>query len=263
MATAEFIHSRDFYLEVRKGNIPFHSIVHKFGAAQAITTVLTPVSTSKLYPTPSVLTNLEIVSTSANDTAAGSGALTLRISGISDVNGSWTEQEIDIALNGLTPVALPNGMWRVFRMHVLSSGTYANSTAGSHNSTITLRVAGAGATWHVINTEAGFGLGQTEIGVYTIPAGKTGYILNKHITTESTKSATVVLFTRESANVVVAPFGAMNLKEIERNLTGNITLNNNVPILVVPEMSDVGFMAKSITSTTNVSVHFEILLIDN
>ena len=196
-----YISSKDFYLEVRKGNIPKHSIVQKFGAITGVTTTLTPVTTSGAYPTPLTPVALELVSTdNTNDKAGGTGALAVTIEGISNTNGVWTEEVQTVSLNGTTAVPVPNSMLRVYRMYVSSSGAYANATTPSHNSTITLRVASAGATWQTVTPNGTFGLAQSEIAVYTIAKGYTGYFLSKNIAIESTKSANVFLFVRENAD---------------------------------------------------------------
>ena len=258
-----FIRNTEYYAEVRKGNIPGESIVQKFGAKQDIGTTLTPVTTSGFYPTPTALTALEIVSDDVNDTFLGTGMRTVRLGATSDINGNFTEQVIEVELNGTTAVALPNSVWRVYRMKGLTSGTYATSATPSHSSDITLQESGGGAVWHVMGQADSFGLGQSEIAVYTIPLGKTGYLLSKKITVEGTKTADVLTFVREQANIVVAPFGAMNVKELERGLAGTVIISPKSPLLAIPEGSDVGFMAAANLGTASVSIDFEIHLVDN
>ena len=63
-----YIGSKDFLIEVAKGNIAGHSIIEKFGSA-VVGTALTPVSVSTVYETPTSAVALEIVSSDANDTA--------------------------------------------------------------------------------------------------------------------------------------------------------------------------------------------------
>ena len=258
-----YISNKDFYLEVRKGNVPKHSMIEKFGAITGVTTTLTPVTTSGKYPTPTTLISLEIVSSSVNDAPGGTGALSLTIEGISDTNGAWTREVQTIALNGTTAVAVPNQMRRVDRLYVVSSGSYATSTTPSHNSTITLRVAGAGAIWQVIPPTSSFGLAQSEISVYSIAKGFTGYFLGKNITVESTKSANVFLFSRENADVVTTPFSPMRVKELERNLDNEVQREPKAPLLKLVGPADIGFMAQSTSVTTDLSIEFELLLVED
>lgn len=255
--------SSEFYVEVQKGNVPKHSIIQKFGSIDNITTTLTPISTGGVYPTPTTAVALEIVSSSANDAAAGTGARSVTIEGISDTNGSWTLESQTITMNGTTAVAVPNSMRRVFRMYVETSGSYADASTPSHNSTITLRVASAGATWGVIASESSFGLGQSEIGVYTVPAGYTGYFLDKNVTIEDAKSADVFLYLREGADTTSAPYSPLQVKELERNLSSNSKRNPKAPMFSMVGPADVGFMGKTSSGTTDISVEFEILLVQD
>ena len=265
-ATGDAYHNipADFYLEVRKGNVIGHSIVQKFGAIDNVTTTLTPVTSSGQYPTPLAPVTLELVSDdNTNDIPAGTGAITVTLEGLSNTNGAWTEESQTIALNGTTPVAVPNDMLRVYRLFVATSGTYATQTAPSHNSTITLRVTGAGATWQTLTPTGSFGLSQSEIAVYTVPKGKTGYLLSKKVSVEDAKTANVFLFVRDNADTVVAPFSPMRVKELERNLATSAERHPSSPIVTMVGPADVGFMGQSTSTTTDLSIEFEIMLVDD
>lgn len=253
----------EFYTEVRKGNVIGHSIVQKFGAIDDITTTLTPITSSGQYPTPTAPIALELVSNdNTNDIPAGTGALSVTIEGLSNTNGVWTEESQTIALNGTTAVAVPNSMLRVYRMFVETSGTYATQTIPSHNSTITLRASGGGATWQTLTPTGTFGLSQSEIAVYTIPKGKIGYLLSKKVSVESSKTANIFLFVREDCDIVVAPFSPMKVKELERNLATSTERHPSSPIVKATGPADIGFMGQSTSTTTDLSIEFEILLVD-
>ena len=254
----------DFYTEVRKGNVPKHSIVQKFGAISNVTTTLTPVTTSGKYPTPLITVPLEVVSDdNVNDKAGGAGALTITIEGISNTNGPWTREVQTVALNGTTPVVLPNNMLRVDRMYVASSGAYATAIIPSHNSVISVREVSGGAIWQTLFPTGSFGLAQSEIAVYTIAKGTTGYFLGKSVYLEDTKTANIFLFVRDGADVVTAPFAPMRVKELERNLRVNATRTPNAPLLKITGPADVGFIAQSTSTTTSVSIEFELLLVED
>lgn len=262
-----------FLLEVARGRIEGHSIIQKFGSSAVTATQTTwkIVATSLDYPTPTTVTSLEMVSDdNTNDfhpdnSASKTGAHTVRVYGL---DANWLEITEDVKLNGTTAVALTNSFFRVFRMKLVQSGTYASVSGASHNSTITLRVASAGATWAQISTEGGFGFGQSEIGAYTIPAGKTGYLLSKKINVSGTnKDIDVAFFVRENADDVTTPFsGVMQLKEIDRNLPSGaqVQVQTDAPMIVIPAKSDCGFFAKNKALTNyETSVEFELLIIDN
>lgn len=249
----------DFLIEVAKGKVPKHSLVNKFGAGN-LTTTLLPVSQDSEYPTPTTAVSLEFVSSSANDTSAGTGAREVTVVGL---NSAWTEVTQTVVTNGTTPVALTTPLLRLYRWYVSQSGTYATETAGSHAGTLTLRVAGAGATWSTFVITP-FPIGQSQIGIYTIPIGYTAYLLAKNIFVDSTKTADIYFFQRPNAHDVTAPFtGTMRLFEREVGVTGGFELITPAPKGPFVGPCDVGFMGKVSAGTGECSVEFQLLLIQD
>jgi hypothetical protein len=251
--------SSEFYLNVARGHVAGHSIVHKFGAG-AVGTTLAPISIGvNDYPTPVTPVSMEFLSSDANDTSAGTGAQTITIVG-SDAD--FNEKTATYSTNGVTPV--PIGDWyRIYRVFVATSGSYATSTVGSHAGTLTVRVAGAGATW-VSLPILPFPIGQSQIGAYTVPAGKTAYLLSKTIFVDSVKVADVFFFKRDNANDTTTPFaGVMRLVERELGVVGGFSVIFKTPKGPFVGPCDVGFMAKVGTGTADVSVEFELIIIDN
>jgi len=251
--------SQNFLIEVAKGNIAGHSLVNKFGFNDSVGSTLQPVTDGAVYQTPTTAQSLEVVSSSANDTSAGSGARTLEIQGL---DASFAAQTVTVSMNGTAAVAVTGTWMRVFRMRVLTSGTYATQSVGSHAGTLTLRGASAGATWATIGlTASSFPVGQTEIGCYTIPSGYTGYLLSKHISIESTKVPNILWFRRENADDVAAPFDAMRLFERHYGSASEITYKPPAPAITLPAKTDIGAMAYIATGSASVSVEFQILLV--
>jgi len=71
-----------------------------------------------------VASQLQITSTSANDTAAGTGAQTVYIEGLIKVNNAWLEATETFTMNGQTPVVSTITNWfRVNKMWVNTSGS--------------------------------------------------------------------------------------------------------------------------------------------
>lgn len=249
---------------IARGLIDGASVVHKFGAATNVGLSLVPITTSQSYMTPTVAQSLELVSDSTDDNGTtsplGTGALIVRVYGIADwAGGEVTE---DITLNGITAVALVTSFLRVYRMKVIGSGSYANSTTSSHVSTITLRGAGAGATWAKITPQSGFGLAQSEIAVYTVPAGKLAYVHSALVSVEASKTANVLFFARENADVVTAPYSAMQTKIILRNVDSALPIQPDTPLGAFTGPCDIGWMGAANAQTANISIDFEIELYD-
>lgn len=150
-----------------------------------------------LYPWMTGATSLEVVSSSAADAAAGTGARTIVIQGL---NTEYEEVSQVITLNGITPVAIPTQLFRINGAAVVTAGT-GQVNAGD----ITIRNAGAGATRAVIPT----GFGTLRQCVYTVPAGYqlviTSVLAVINRVDTSDRWATVASWVRSSTGVVVMP----------------------------------------------------------
>lgn len=105
---------------------------------------------------------LNVVSGSASDTSAGTGARTVRVEGL-NATGDWTEEVI--TLNGTTPVVTTSTWLRVVRAYIVAAGsgaTNAGAITVKHNTT-------TANVFAVIKA----GRGMSMNAVFTVPAGKT------------------------------------------------------------------------------------------
>lgn len=107
-----------------------------------------------------------VVSSSANDASAGTGARTVKITGL---NSSWEEQSETITLNGTTSVDSTNTYLRVYGFEVLTAGS-GGVTAGA------ITIAQKVTTANIFLVIAA-GLNKEYSSQYTIPKGKTGYVV--------------------------------------------------------------------------------------
>jgi hypothetical protein len=261
MSYTNVARTTNFLLEVSKGNVAGHSVIHKFGRNSAVSTTIVPVCDGGFYQTPTSVASLEMVSASTNDVnTSGSGAHQVTVIGL---DSSFAEQSEVVNLNGTTAVALSNTYLRVYRMYVSAAGQYASQTVPSQDGAITLRVAGAGATWATIPTLAtNFGAGQSLIGAYTIPAGKTAYILSTSIAIDTNKTATLYFFKRENADDVSSPFsGTLRTQNVYTGMTGYSEILHETNESFA-EKTDIGYLATA-ASASDISVEFELLLVDN
>lgn len=252
------VFTKDFLIEVANGNVPGYSYVQKAGARAAVGATITPITSAGVYQTPSTLTSLEMVSTdNTNDIGGGTGALTVTVTGLGT---GWTELSETVTLNGTTAVALANQYYRIYDMYVASSGTYGTASAPSHNSTITLQVSGAGAVWATIIPDGSFGLGDALIACYTVPLGKTAYLISDHTTVEAAKTPTVYRFFRENCNDVTTPFSPIRVQDLNRVGEGGDRLNMARGPYVGP--CDIGYMGVISASTANIEVDFDLILVN-
>lgn len=249
----------DFLDKISQGEIEGASILHKFGAGE-VGTSITPITISLEYKTPTTPQSLEFVSDSALDTFLGTGAREVQIK---IINASWEEEVFIIETNGVTPVPLPKQVLRVTSWMVISSGTYATSTLGSHYGELTIREVGAGDIWTIIPNSP-FPFGRSQIGVYTIPKGKSGWILSKTINTDSSKIIDVYLFERCNASDIAPPYtSAMTLLEREVGIQGGFdkTFRGGKGPFVGP--CDIGFMGNVDVGSAIISIDYEMVLLDN
>lgn len=157
----------DFYLEIAKGNVPKHSDYGFFGLNGDIDTVTYPQdiwSNGGIFTPPTTYRVHALVSASANDTAAGTGARTLRIFGV--VSTGLAEETI--TLNGVTPVNTVNSYSDIYRMVIFTSGS-GLTNAGL----ITATAATDGTVTAAIQVN---GYNSSRKGIRLIPPGYKGYI---------------------------------------------------------------------------------------
>lgn len=252
-----YLGNKNFFLEVEQGNVSGWSHIRKFGKIFGLTTTLTPITGTGLYQTPTTAQSLEIVSSSANDTSAGSGARTVYVQGL---DANFALQSVTATMNGTTPVALSGTWFRVFRIYVVTSGTYGSVSASSHAGTITVRNSGAGVSWGQLALDNSFAIGQSMIGAYTVPSGYTAYVYPYYMSVESSKIVSAYFFKRENADDVTVPYSPIR-SEISVELTGGLNfLDSDMPIGIYSAKTDIVWMAKTAASTANVSVSFDIYL---
>lgn len=259
-----YLTDRDFLIEVSKGKVPGHSIIHKFGRNSAVGTSLVPVASAAVYQTPTTAQSLEFVSSSASDALNSTGAHEITVVGL---DANYDEQTVATAAHatdGTVAVAISGTWTRVYRAYVSSSGSYASATQDSHVGTITIRVSGAGSTFATIPLEGTFGLGQSLIGAYTVPSGYTAFILSTDYSSDvsGTKTVDYFFFKRDNADDVTSSYsGVMRVQNIAVGTQGAFEYEHKTNESYTGPC-DLMFLAKA-TSTSDVSVEFELLIVDN
>lgn len=249
-----------FLIEVGKGNVPGHSAIHKFGYTNADTTPV-PITTSQTFQTPTTAIQLEVLSNSIEDSTTGIGARKIRIE---ILDSSWLPVTIDVDMNGTTPVTIPTNAIRLNRFYVIESGTYATQSLSSHIGTLTIReVATPSNIWGVI-APSPIAFGQSEIGVYTIPAGYRAYILNKNVYADTGKNVSAYFFQRPLADDVSAPYtGVLKIIQRELGISGQSVTTHDSPRGPYIGPCDIGFIGHATSTTADISVEFELLLVQD
>jgi len=175
-------------LPILQGEVQGQAGSTVFGSNTAIDTGTVPEtvwSDSGLYPWQAATPfSLEILSSSANDTSAGTGARTVTVVGL---DANWAVQTQVVSMNGTSVVALTGTWLRVNSCVVTTTGS-----GGTNAGNITLRLASAGAKQALIAT----GAGAAAMAIYTVPAGQTAYLRSWRATGSSV--ATVGIFARDN-----------------------------------------------------------------
>ena len=196
------------------------------------------------YTPPTTARVHNIASSSANDTAAGTGARTVSINGLL---ADYSEANETITMNGTTNVPTVNSYIFINRMRV--------ETAGSTDSNVGTITATA-VTDATISAQIDAAYGQAALGVFLVPLGKTMYL---------TKFGAAMIGTGNvSVNLMTKVFGGAY------TVRNNLSLNNNSSTtaerkydfpLRITEKTYVKIRATSSALNSDVSCYFDYLLV--
>jgi hypothetical protein len=197
---------------------------------------------------------LYVVSTSANDAAAGTGARTVRITYL-DANSVQTT--VDATLNGLTAVSVGTGFTYIQWMEVLSVGSTGISQ-GDIALTSTNGAATVATTFEIIKAQGNRSLS----GRYKVPLGKTAYIVRWGI-------AAIGANMDARLRVDMNSDGTRNqgvLHFVARMYVPDSTIHEEqLAYVCVPELCEiiVSVFPGSVAATKRVDVNFFLIVINN
>jgi len=236
---------------------------HQFGRNVAVGVTYSPVSDTGLYrtPQPAAATALRIkAGGNLADTANGLGARSVKLYGL---NANGDEVSAIIATNGLLASAATSVQFiRLYLAEVYESGTYGTQAAGSHLGNITIENAAGTEDWGQIQLN-GFPSGTSGIGSITIPRNHVGLITSIQINPEmnANKTTDVIILKREGILQAAAPYKPIvKIQEII-GLAATIEINFDMP-MVVPELTDIGVLAKVSGGTGSISIDMEVILLE-
>ena len=246
--------TEDFGLQVARGQIPYHKSNFKFGFNADVDDALETVwSKGGLYAYLSSATALYISSSSTNDTVAGTGARTVKVSGL---DSDYDEVSVTVNMNGQSGVSLGT-FTRVNRIEVLTAGSGGANAGNLHVGSEASPTVGVPATTYAYVT---VGDNQTLMALWTVPRNYTAYVTQTDITvatTQNNKYCTVSLVAR--------PFGGVfNVKDRFVKSESSHHQVYNFP-LKFEEKTDIEFRAigDSAGADIAISVGIDILYILN
>lgn len=241
-----------FELQVGRGQIPGHSIVHVFGHNPDVDTAeetIWPVN--GLLGHPPVPTVMTISSSNANDTAAGTGARTVYILGINGTGGFVSET---VTLNGQTPVSTTKAYDAIEQMAVMTVGS-GGVNAGLIYAGTGIVTAGVPDT---VYSAVGVGDNLSLVGHWTCPAGHTGYLVLGSITCGTTSGNQYI-----TARLKLrGQDGVVRTAALTTLVDGTAEYNFTYPVKIL-EGECVTATAKGTGNNNDVSSYFQIVLIRN
>lgn len=162
-----------FSLQVARGQIAWHSIVHVFGYNPDVDSAAeeTVWTAGGILGHPESAVTMKVSSTSANDTSAGTGARTVFIKGVNGTGGYTSET---VTLNGQTAVNTTHAYFSIESMTVMTAGS-GGENAGNINVGVGDVTAGVPTT---IYGQIATGENNSLMGHWTCPAGHTGYMIS-------------------------------------------------------------------------------------
>jgi hypothetical protein len=244
----------NFYAEVQKGNVPGHSILHKFGRNPAVPNgSFAFVNTLGFTAWPlSAPTTVRVKAGDVADDVGGAGAAEITVQGI---GLDFKEATEVLATNGTSASAVTaTSFWRVHRAWVSSVGTY-----GAANTAAVTIENGAGGTDLI---QIGAEEGQTQYAAWTVPAGKTAYFLSAHLMVDSGKTADLAMYMRENMDITSGNLSSKRLQFYWDGVLGHMTFKPNSPVNRMEAKTDFWFEAQGSGAQTEVSVDFELLVVD-
>jgi len=248
--------SEPFELQVSRGQIAYHEFIHKFGYNPDIgDSPETIWSEGGLYVYPTSASTMYISSSSAADTAAGTGARTVTVYGL---DADFEQISVTVSLNGQTGVQL-NGALNWYRVNRI-----VVNTAGSGGANAGVLYVGTEATppgGVPTNKYATVAIGdnQTLMCLWTVPVGYTAYLHQKDVSASSS-AGKFAIFT-----LVARPDGGVF------NVKDRVTIANNstsIPYwnpIVFTEKTDIEVRAVADSSggTITASATLDITYIKN
>lgn len=209
-----------FELQVARGQIAYHEHVFKFGFNPDVDNTLETVwAEGGLYSYLSSASVLKVSSSSLDDSATGTGARQVIVSGL---DADYNEISETVNLSGQTAINTSNSFLRVNRIVVTSAGS------GGQNAGVIYAGTGSISSGVPANKYATIAAGdnQTLMGLWTVPAGYTAYLLQTDVTVATTQNNKYA-----TASVVARPDGEVfQVKDKFVQAEGSHHQRYNVPI---------------------------------
>ena len=244
--------SNDFVLDANRGLLTGVSYEHIVGRNAAVGTSeeFIGFSGSALPVFLTSAENIVLVSYNANDTAAGTGARTIRVVGWDQ---NWDKTSEDVTTNGTSDSSATTTTFiRVLRAFLLEAWDY---TAPYNLGDITIKTSG-GTSLTTIESE----VGKPVDGLCAVHSGHIGYLTRIMLTVSSNKSADFSLKIRNRGDVTSVPVrGSRKItsyEEVEGRFEEVLLSYRKLD-----EYSDIWAVGESNAGTTTINTTFDIIIV--
>jgi len=247
----------EYGLNIQRGLVPGHDVVHKFGRNPDIDTadnfvdIWNDDNGDGHYTgfDATVAEVVEVFSDDSNDNATGTGAQLVQLVGL---GVGFVEQTEIVTLNGTTPVDSTLAYLRLDTVLVLTAGS-----AGGNQGTITGRqsITVANVFFNIPPTA-----NRTTICALTIPAGKIGYIVSGFATIakKGTASSEVKAMVRFPGSV----FQVVEWFAIHSQGSSYLYRDFKIPLVGIPAGTDVKVAANTDSNSIAIAAGLEVILVD-
>jgi cephalosporin-C deacetylase-like acetyl esterase len=234
-----------FELQVARNQIMGHSAVTLFGYNGDLDQTEESVwPNGGTVPHPTTASVLDIVSTSTDDDAAGTGARTVFIEGL---DNNYNVVSETVVLDGTTVVETVNSYLYVNQLYVATTGS-----GGANAGEITAKV---DTTLYDL---IAVGYNQRTTAHYCVPAGYTAYLTQGAITAgQASGSTSITSFLKQHG-----PDGILRVVAISTLNNGSIQYDFAYPIAIT-EKSCFGATAVGSANNNSVSAFFNFVLVKN
>lgn len=238
--------TEEFYLQLARGHIANHSHIHKFGCVPEMSVNTTGSVwdvNNTLYPWTALDTPAIVNVNRANSSDNG---LVVTVQGL---DPDWDEQSENITITGANQLGS-----KLFRR--VNRAFISSLTAATNIGNINIQAGESGGTTVARITA---GEGQTLMAVYTIPAGKHGYLLHGTASCQAGADATGRMLARFNTTDKVFRIG--HTFEVS-GAGGQYDYTFGIP-LYLPEKTDIDVRASVRTNKARVTAAFDVILIDD
>ena len=244
---------QDLMLEIPQGNIGGKSSVNKFGRSTAITTGNTweiwDGNSAYVYPATALMT--KVSQTTDQGTLQGE---TIEVQGL---DANWDLVVQNVTLNGsdtTTPVVMTTPLIRCFRMKVLADAV-STSNIRVHNDA-------ENQDYAIIST----GNNQTLMAIYTVPAGKTAYMVCYYCTVNPGGGApttfNVSMWAQDNANTYKPQIKHIQGVSADADAYGHFQ-HFFRPYQKFTEKTDIIIKGAPSGASVDTSAGFDLIIVDN